>query len=110
MATTKQVIFDAGEAFQQADDKDQIKGIAAWAAANPDTRIVVQGEWKDLPPYIRKTTGKRATIVRMFLKGPKVTAFNLEAKKLGGGWEDIRAALNGSYSNRGGVAAITLQA
>ena len=98
---TKTTTFEAPEGFLDALGKEQTRTLAIWLAANPTARIeAIDGVVAEggLPPYIRKPTGKRADINHMMVKGMTVAAFLPEAARLGGGYTDIIAALNGGYS------------
>ena len=94
--------------------KLQVAEVAAWVAANPNATIkpigIAEGA---LPIYLRRDTGKRATINRMLTEGLTVQAFILKARPLGGGWVDLVAALMGGYSRAVtgyGVAAVAIEA
>ena len=93
--------FKAPEGFLDALGKEQKRTLGIWIAANPTARIeaidgvVAKGA---LPPHVRKPTGKRADINHMMVEGMTVKAFLPEAARLGGGYTDIIAGLNGGYS------------
>jgi len=101
------------ELDQDALPNEQRKAIAAFVAANPKATIRpirdVLGEGA-YPAYLNSHTTKRAKICAMFSSPIPWGEFKLAAKSLGGGEEDLRAALAGGYSNRGGVACVTLNA
>ena len=101
MTKSTTTTFKAPEGFLDALGKEQTRTLAIWLAANPTARIeAIDGVVAEggLPPYIRKPTGKRADINHMMVKGTSVAAFLPEAARLGGGYTDILAALNGGYS------------
>ena len=98
---TKTTTFEAPEGFLDALGKEQKRTLGIWLAANPTARIeAIDGVVAEggLPPYIRKPTGRRADINHMMVKGMTVKAFLPLAARLGGGFTDIIAALNGGYS------------
>jgi|TARA_A100001518_G_C1175882_1_gene25713 hypothetical protein len=92
----------------------QATAVALWVAANPGAVIKPKGIAEGgLPAYIRKPTGKRADINRMFTEGVTVGEFLAKARKLGGGYTDLVAGLAGGYSPSAstyGLPAITLEA
>ena len=96
---TKQATFEAPEGFNEMLLKNQINAVAAWVAANPNATIqpTAIGEG-GLPAYLRSDTGKRADINRMLASPTPVAKFIPEARKLGGGYTDLVAALTGGYS------------
>ena len=107
---TKATMFQLDDALLP---DEQRKAIAAFVAANPKATIRpirdVLGEGA-YPAYLNSHTTKRATICAMLASPIAWGEFKLAAKPLGGGLEDLRAALVGGYSNRGGVACVTLAA
>ncbi len=120
MANTKNqtpVTFEAPEGFADMPLAAATKAVAAWVVANPNvvikpTEALAEG---NLPPYIRKPTGKRATI-NYALNAPEgvtVRDFLQVAAMHGGGYTDLVAALQGGYSRSSkawGKAYVTLQA
>lgn len=114
MAKATKVTFQAPEDFTTMLPQAQINAVALWVAANPKAVIKAKGIAEGgLPAYIRKPTGKRATINYMFTEGVTVGEFLAKARKLGGGYTDLVAGLAGGYSPSAttyGVAAITLEA
>ena len=108
------------ELDQDALPSAQRDAIEAFLAANPNAMVrpirEVLGEGAK-PNHLSKPTGKRATICAYYNKAIKASMFITLAKaehpqlgKLGGGAEDLRGGLVGSYSNRTGVPCITLSA
>ena len=98
----------------------QRDAIEAFLAANPNAMVrpirEVLGEGAK-PAHLTKASGKRWTICSYYNKAIKASAFLMQAAsehpklgKLGGGVEDLRGGLVGSYSNRTGVPCITLSA
>ena len=123
MANTKNantkapVTFETPEGFLDMPVAEATKAVAAWVVANPNvvilpTEALAEG---NLPPYIRKPTGKRATI-NYALNNPQgvtVRDFLQVATMHGGGYTDLVAALQGGYSPSSkvwGKAYVTLQA
>ena len=120
MANTKNqtpVTFEAPEGFADMPLAAATKAVVAWVVANPNvvikpTEALAEG---NLPPYIRKPTGKRATI-NYALNAPEgitVRDFLQVATMHGGGYTDLVAALQGGYSPSSkvwGKAYVTLQA
>ena len=99
-STKATVTFEAPEGFaRDMDPKQQVHAVALWAAANPNATIypmaIPEG---GLPVYLRRDTGKRADICRMFASPIPLGKFLAEARKLGGGYTDLIAALLGGYS------------
>tara|TARA_R100000315_G_C5178854_1_gene103582 strand:+ start:123 stop:470 length:348 start_codon:yes stop_codon:yes gene_type:complete len=96
---TKQTTFEAPEGFNEMAPKAQANAVAAWVAANPKATIqpTAIGEG-GLPAYLRSDSGKRADINRMLASPIAVAKFIPEARKLGGGYTDLVAALTGGYS------------
>ena len=97
---TSPVTFEAPEGFaRDMLPKQQVHALALWAIANPNATIypmaIPEG---GLPVYLRRDTGKRADINRMLCKPIKLGKFIVDARKLGGGWTDLIAAINGGYS------------
>ena len=115
---TKQVkatnTFEAPEGFGTMAEADQDKAVAVWVAANPNATIKPVGIPEGgLPTYLRRDTGKRADINRLIATGPRVAKFIPLARKQGGGWRDLAAALAGGYSRKAagyGVPAVKLVA
>ena len=107
---TKTTMLELDEALLP---DEQRKAIAAFVAANPKATIRpisdVLGKG-GYPAYLNSHTTKRAKICAMFSSPITWGEFKLAAKANGGGLEDLRAALVGGYSNRGGVACVTLNA
>ena len=98
---TSQVTFEAPEGFNTMVESDQDKAVAIWVAANPKAVIKPVGIGEGgLPAYLRRDTGKRADINRMLASGLPVAKFIPEARKLGGGYRDLAAALAGGYSRK----------
>tara|TARA_R100001594_G_scaffold1044_1_gene4268 strand:- start:111 stop:458 length:348 start_codon:yes stop_codon:yes gene_type:complete len=96
---TKQVIFVAPEGFNEMLPSQQANTVAVWLAANPNATITPTGIAEGgLPPYLRRDTGKRADINRLLASRIKVAEFIPQARKLGGGYTDLVAALVGGYS------------
>ena len=100
---TKQV-YKAPEGYSDLTVGQQVANIAAWCVANKQA-VIKPIEAKvavgNLPAYIRKPSGKRATINHMLTskaQGIKVADFLVEAAKLGGGYVELAAALAGGYS------------
>lgn len=91
--------FKPSEALPTNLTKLQIAEVAAWLAVNPKATIqtvnIAEGA---LPIYLRRDTGKRATINRYLTEGLTVQAFLAKARPLGGGWVDLVAAIVGGYS------------
>jgi hypothetical protein len=95
------VHFKAPDGFKEAEGKVQNHAIAAFVAANPGCTIQpIKGRIAEggLPTYLRRDSGKRADICRMLAKPIGVNKFLVEARKLGGGYTDLVAALVGGYS------------
>jgi len=79
--------------------QDQDKAVRIFCAANLGAQIVPVNVPKGgLPAYLRRDSGKRADINRMLASPIPVAKFLDEARKLGGGWRDLSAALVGGYS------------
>ena len=98
--TSTAVTFEAPEGFaRDMLPKQQVHTLAVWAIANPNATIypmaIPEG---GLPVYLRRDTGKRADICRMFSQPVKLGKFLADARKLGGGYTDLIAALLGGYS------------
>ncbi len=114
MAKATKTTFQAPEDFTTMLPQAQINAVALWVAANPKAVIKPVGIAEGgLPAYLRKPTGKRATINYLFTEGVTVGEFLAKARKLGGGYTDLVAGLAGGYSPSAttyGVAAITLEA
>jgi len=115
---TKQV-YKAPEGFADLEVSKQVSHIAAWVIANKQAvikPIATKVAVGNLPAYIRKPTGKRATINHMLTAkadGVKVADFLVEAAKLGGGYVDLAAALAGGYSRSSkvyGKPVVTVEA
>jgi hypothetical protein len=100
-ALPKQAVFQAPEDFWQAEAKVQNNIVGVWIAANPACVIrPIEGRIAEggLPAYLRRDTGKRADINRMLGQPIGVAKFLVDARKLGGGYTDLVAALAGGYS------------
>lgn len=110
----KTTTFEAPEGFGTMAEADQDKAVAIWVAANPNATIQPVGIPEGgLPLYLRRDTGKRADINRMFATPLRVAKYLPEARKLGGGYRDLSAALAGGYSRKAagyGTAAVKLVA
>jgi hypothetical protein len=97
----KQATFVAPDGFKEAEGKVQNHAIAAFVAANPGCIMQpIKGRIAEggLPTYLRRDSGKRADICRMLAKPITISMFLIEARKLGGGYTDIVAAIAGGYS------------
>ena len=98
-SNTKQVAFQAPEGFAEMAPKAQVSAVAAWVAANPTAKVeaisIAEG---GLPTYLRNDSGKRADINRLMVSGISLAKYLPISRKLGGGYTDIVAGLNGGYS------------
>ena len=113
-STPTSATFEAPEGFGAMVLKEQTQALHAWVAANPTATIQPTGIGEGgLPAYLRRDTGKRADINRMLASPIAVAKFLVEARKLGGGYTDLVAALTGGYSRSAvgyGNAVVKLQA
>ena len=92
-------VFKLPEGFKDMAPQAQDKAVSIWSAANLGAEIVpVNIPEGGLPAYLRRDVGKRADINRMLASPIPVAKFIVEARKLGGGWRDLSAALVGGYS------------
>jgi hypothetical protein len=104
MTTKTKTTFEAPEDFGKLTVSQANRIVGMYIAANPGATIyAVEGMWAEgLPMYIRKVTGKRADIHRMVgdagAEGITFKAYLAKAIRLGGGYTDITAMLNGGFS------------
>ena len=112
-------IYKAPDGFGDLTVTQQVANVAAWVVANKGATIkpvVAKVAVGNLPAYIRRAEGKRATINHMLTakaEGVKVADFLVEAAKLGGGYVDLVAALAGGYSRSSkvyGRPVVTIEA
>ena len=104
--TTKstKATFEAPTDFDKMTEAQAIKLMAIWVGANPTARVyAIDGMFPNgLPMYLRKPTGKRADIHRVVAdagdEGIAVGAYLDKARRLGGGYRDILAMLQGGFT------------
>ena len=89
-----------GDELQAAPNTALVAHLRAFITANPSavispTDAIGVGA---LHPYLKKATGKRATIAAMLTKPVKAADFETAAKPLGGGYLDAVAAIYGGFA------------
>ena len=91
-----------GDDLAKADAKVQTDHLSAFIALNPTAVLTPQNITAGaLHPFLRKRTGKRATIMAMLTKPITFAALRtaIEEGKLGGNtYTDVLAAVYGGYS------------
>jgi hypothetical protein len=96
--------FEAPTDFDKMTEAQAIKLVGIWVGANPTARVyAIDGMFPNgLPMYLRKPTGKRADIHRMVADagdvGMAMGAYLDKARRLGGGYRDILAMLQGGFT------------
>tara|TARA_R100001594_G_scaffold12580_1_gene27864 strand:- start:537 stop:884 length:348 start_codon:yes stop_codon:yes gene_type:complete len=82
-----------------------VQELFSFIAENPDAKIKLTGSLSagSLPPFVRSTSGKRASILKIISNadGSKASEIAVKCRGLGAsnrGFTDILALINGGYS------------